>query len=102
MEQRGAFRWHVEAQAEEIVAQLQPVYERPCVQVIHGPEARDGHPSASYRALRSTGSSAADRMFPRISSSGLRRVPSVPGSTAATLSTSSAPMVSATCACFGP
>ena len=41
-------------------------------------------------------------MLPLISSIGLRRVPSVPGSTAATPSTSSAPMVSATCASFGP
>ena len=102
VQQCGALRRHVEAEAEPGCA-IQTEHVRTGIQVPDRPESDTRHrPSSSKRPLRSTGSRPAARMFRRISSSGARRGPSDRSSAGATPSTSSAPTVSATCASFGP
>ncbi len=104
------FDGDVEAQREQLGPQLEPVDERPRVQVVDGAETDQSSDSASAvrrRSRRSGRCARPARAPPRGCCRGSLRArcgacPSVPGSTAATPSTSSAPIVSATCASFGP
>ena len=107
--QRGALRRHVEAKREEIGPHLEPEHERTRIQIVDGAEAnRSVHVTAGARSRFET-AVALDRLqrrrpdVPRdLLERAAPRARGSPGSTAATPSTSSAPIVSATCASFGP
>ncbi|HUP29971.1 MAG TPA: zinc-binding dehydrogenase [Usitatibacter sp.] len=101
LQQVRAYRRHVVTHVPPLRVAVERPGQRPRVEIANGADPY-AHGMAVKRPSRSTAENPAASMLRRTSSSGARRWPSGASSEAVTLSRSSAPNVSATCASFGP